>query len=61
MTDEDSVKDLVRLMVDYWEIKEPNEPNLVISIVGGDNDLALEDRGMRDIFSTGLIKVSNLY
>ena len=58
MTDEDSVEDLIRLMIDFWKIMEPKAPNLVISVVGGAKNFKLDGR-MRDTFSTGLIKVIN--
>ena len=59
MTDEDSVEDLIRLMIDFWKIMEPKAPNLVISVVGGAKNFKLDGR-MRDTFSTGLIKVQYL-
>ena len=60
MTDEDSVEDLIRLMIDFWKIMEPKAPNLVISVVGGAKNFKLDGR-MRDTFSTGLIKVQQCY
>lgn len=57
MTDDDSVDNLIDLMVNHWKIMEPERPNLVISVVGGAKNFKLDGR-MRDTFSTGLIKAA---
>jgi hypothetical protein len=59
MAADDSVEDLFELMIKYWRIKEPQPPNLVISVVGGAKNFKLDGR-MRTTFSAGLVKVSLL-
>ncbi|XP_045189390.2 transient receptor potential cation channel subfamily M member-like 2 isoform X2 [Mercenaria mercenaria] len=57
MAADDSVEDLFELMVKYWRIKDPQPPNLVISVVGGAKNFKLDGR-MRTTFSAGLIKAA---
>ncbi|XP_060575124.1 transient receptor potential cation channel subfamily M member-like 2 isoform X2 [Ruditapes philippinarum] len=57
MAADDSVEDLFELMITYWRIKEPQPPNLVISVVGGAKNFKLDGR-MRTTFSAGLVKAA---
>ena len=59
MAADDSVEDLFELMIKYWRIKEPQPPNLVISVVGGAKNFKLDGR-MRTTFSAGLVKVDTV-
>ncbi|KAK6185074.1 hypothetical protein SNE40_007394 [Patella caerulea] len=57
VTEDDNVRNVLKLMEDHWRIMDPRPPNLVISVIGGAKNFRLDGR-MRETFSTGLIKAA---
>ena len=52
-TDIDLVYDL---MINHWQMHQPKEPNLIITVIGGAKNFRLDGK-KKEIFNRGLIEV----
>ena len=59
ISDNTDLKLVKTLMLDYWRLFEPHEPNLVISVIGGAKNFRLDGK-KKEVFNAGLVRVSIL-
>ena len=55
--DKSDIDSVLELMITHWNMYEPKEPNLVITVIGGAKNFRLDGK-KKEIFNRGLIEVN---